>query len=81
MLWIAHRLRQTMQQFGANISAPVTHPANVIHPVVRKAKPQGKFFGEQLAYLLWKQYNADKDNKIFRISQETRLMEKETAGK
>lgn len=53
---------------------------NVIHPVVKKEKPLVKFFNEKTAYLIWKQYNADKENKFYRISQETRLMEKEPDG-
>jgi len=53
---------------------------NVIHPDVKKEKPQVKFFNENLAYLIWKQYNADKDKKFYRISQETRIMEKEHDG-
>jgi hypothetical protein len=53
---------------------------NVIHPVVRKEKPFVKFLGENFAYLIWKQYNADKDKTYFRTSQETRLMEKDKEG-
>ncbi|MES2774626.1 MAG: hypothetical protein V4722_10600 [Bacteroidota bacterium] len=53
---------------------------NVIHPLVKKEKPQVVFFNNNAAYLLWKQYNADKDKKFFRISQETRLMEKQADG-
>jgi hypothetical protein len=53
---------------------------NIIHPDVKKEKPQVKFFNENLAYLIWKQYNADKDKKYYRVSQETRIMEKEADG-
>lgn len=53
---------------------------NIIHPVVKKEKPQVKFFNNNTAYLIWKQYNADKENKFYRISQETRLMEKQSDG-
>ena len=53
---------------------------NIIHPDVKKEKPQVKFFNENLAYLIWKQYNADKEKKFYRVSQETRIMEKEADG-
>lgn len=53
---------------------------NIIHPVVKKEKPLVKFFGEKSAYLIWKQYNADQDKKYYRISQETRIMEKQKDG-
>lgn len=53
---------------------------NVIHPVVKKDKPIVKFFNEKTAYLLWKQYNADKEKKFYQVSQESRIMEKEADG-
>ncbi|MBN8682950.1 MAG: hypothetical protein J0L99_09855 [Chitinophagales bacterium] len=53
---------------------------NIVHPVVKKEKPLVKFFNDNTAYLIWKQYNADKENKFYRISQETRLMEKQADG-
>jgi hypothetical protein len=53
---------------------------NVIHPVVKMQKPKVKFFNEKVAYLIWEQYNADKDLKAYRVSQETRIMEKEIDG-
>jgi hypothetical protein len=53
---------------------------NIVHPMVKKEKPVVKFFNSNTAYLIWKQYNADKDKKYFKISQETRLMEKQADG-
>ena len=53
---------------------------NIIHPIVKKEKPQVKFFNDNAAYLIWKQYNADKENKFYKISQETRIMEKQSDG-
>ncbi len=53
---------------------------DIIHPDVKKEKPQVKFFNNNLAYLIWKQYNADKEKKFYRVSQEIRLMEKESDG-
>jgi hypothetical protein len=53
---------------------------NVIHPVVKREKPIVKFFNDKTAYLMWTQYNADKEKLNYRISQETRLMEKDKEG-
>ncbi len=53
---------------------------NIIHPFVKKEKPIFKFFNSNAAYIIWKQYNADKDKQYFKISQETRLMEKQADG-
>jgi hypothetical protein len=52
----------------------------VIHPDVKKKKPLVKFFNENSAYLIWEQYNADAEKEYYRISQETRIMEKESDG-
>ena len=54
--------------------------AVTIHPEVIREKPQIVFFNGQTAYLIIKQFNADSARTIFRISQETRLMEKEPDG-
>ncbi|MBK8556824.1 MAG: hypothetical protein IPL65_14090 [Lewinellaceae bacterium] len=53
---------------------------NIIHPVVKREKPLVKFFNEKTAYLIWTQYNADKEKTIYRTSQEIRLMEKDEEG-
>lgn len=53
---------------------------NIIHPIVKREKPIVKFFNPQTAYLIWKQYNADQEKTYYRISQETRLMEKDSTG-
>lgn len=53
---------------------------NVIHPVVKREKPTVKFFSNTAAYLVWKQYNADKGKTTYRTSQEIRLMEKDAEG-
>lgn len=53
---------------------------NVIHPSVKKEKPEVHFFNDSLAYLAWKQYNADKTEKLYYVSHETRLMQKEADG-
>jgi hypothetical protein len=35
-----------------------------------------KFFSEQLAYLVWDQYNSDENGRAFLLSKEQRIMEK-----
>lgn len=51
---------------------------NVIHPSVIREEPLVHFFSDSLAYLIWKQYNADKTEKLYYVSHETRLMQKES---
>jgi len=53
---------------------------NVVHPFVKREKPLVKFFNDSTAYLIWKQYNSDKEKKFFNVSHETRLMEKKSDG-
>ncbi len=52
----------------------------VIHPVVKRDKPIVKFFNDNSAYLMWKQYNADSLKTNFRTSHEMRIMEKDNEG-
>lgn len=53
---------------------------NIVHPLVKKDKPIVKFFNDNVAYLMWTQYNANKDKSKYRISKESRIMEKEKDG-
>lgn len=53
---------------------------SIIHPDVKKSKPMVKLFNDHLAFLIWKQYNADQDKKYYRVSTETRIMEKDAEG-
>jgi hypothetical protein len=46
------------------------------HPVVKRGNIQWKFYNDSLAYMIWTQYNADRDGKAYHASYETRLMEK-----
>lgn len=52
----------------------------VIHPDFKRATPTVKFFNNNVAYLNWNQYNADSEKKYYRISNESRIMEKEESG-
>ena len=53
---------------------------NVIHPDYKRSDIDIHFFSDSLAYLSWKQYNADKEKKYYRVSGESRIMEKEVDG-
>lgn len=53
---------------------------NVIHPDYKRSDIDIHFFSDSLAYLSWKQYNADKEKKYYRVSGESRIMEKEADG-
>ena len=46
------------------------------HPIVKRENITWKFYNDSLAYMIWKQYNADQDTKAYQASYETRLMEK-----
>jgi hypothetical protein len=53
---------------------------NVIHPVFKRDKMITKFFNDSTAHLIWTQYNADKEKTYWRISRESRIMEKKADG-
>lgn len=48
-----------------------------IHPEYKTTKPLVTFFGTNTAYLIWTQYNADREKKFYRVSHESRIMQKE----
>ena len=48
-----------------------------IHPVYKTTKPLVTIFGNDAAYLIWTQYNADTEKKFYRLSHESRIMQKE----
>lgn len=50
---------------------------NIIHPFVKRENLAVRFFSDSIAYLTWKQYNADKEKSHFTVSREIRLMKKE----
>lgn len=52
----------------------------VIHPHYLRRNIQAKFFSDSLAYLNWEQLNADAEKKFYRVSNEIRIMEKESDG-
>lgn len=46
------------------------------HPKVERKNMKYKFYGDNVAYLTWDQFNSDKPEKNFHHSKEVRLMEK-----
>lgn len=48
------------------------------HPRVERRNMIVKFFSPDLAYLVWDQYNGDKEAKTFTLSKDERLMQKES---
>lgn len=46
------------------------------HPLVERRNLVLKFFSENLAYLVWDQYNSDQQGKSFTLSKDQRIMEK-----
>jgi len=47
------------------------------HPKVERRNMIFKFFNSNLAFVTWDQYNSDSEKKTFRLSKETRIMEKQ----
>ena len=47
------------------------------HPKVVRKNMIFKFFSPELAFVTWDQYNSDQEVKTYRISKETRIMEKQ----
>lgn len=53
---------------------------NIVHPFVKRKNLAVRFFSDSIAYLTWKQYNADREKKYFAESREMRLMKKENGS-
>ena len=51
-----------------------------IHPAYKRTQPSVTFLSPDAAYLIWTQYNADAEKKYYRLSHESRLMQKEKDG-
>jgi len=47
------------------------------HPKVERRNMIFKFFNSNLAFVTWDQYNSDSEKKTYRLSKETRIMEKQ----
>ncbi len=66
------------EKIGNYIKAnPLKAGESASHPKVERKNMKTHFFSPQLAYLYWDQYNSDGAMKIFTLSKDSRLMEKE----
>jgi hypothetical protein len=52
-------------------------PGTSNHPRVERRNMTFKFFSPEVAFVIWDQYNSDKEMKNFKFSKETRIMEKQ----
>ena len=56
---------------------PLATGQSTSHPRVERRNMVIKFLSEDLAYLVWDQYNGDQENKFFTLSKDQRIMKKE----
>jgi hypothetical protein len=63
-------------KIGEYIKANPVEQGKSSHPWVERRNMIVKFFSETVAYLVWDQYNSDKDSKNFLYSKDQRIMEK-----
>jgi hypothetical protein len=56
---------------------PLNAGETASHPKVERKNLKVHFFTDTLAYLTWDQYNSDQASKIYMLSKDSRLMEKE----
>lgn len=61
---------------GAYIKSNPVETGKSNHPWVERRNMVIKFFSENLAYLVWDQYNSDRESKTFQLSKDQRIMEK-----
>lgn len=64
------------RKIGTYIKANPVEPGQSSHPWVERRNMKIKFFSDKLAYLVWDQYNSDKDSLTFIMSKDQRIMEK-----
>lgn len=64
-------------RIGNYIKNNPVKPGETVHPKVDRRNMVIHFFSENLAYLVWDQYNSDEEMKSFTLSKDQRIMEKE----
>lgn len=65
------------KRIGEYISNNPVKSGETTHAKVDRKNMVIHFFSENVAYLVWDQYNSDKDMKTFTFSKDQRIMEKE----
>jgi len=68
--------KEVDEKIGIFLKGHPVEPGTSSHPWVERRNMVVKFFSESLAYLVWDQYNSDKDSKTFLLSKDQRIMEK-----
>jgi hypothetical protein len=64
------------KKIGTYIKENPLEPGKGSPPLTERKNMIIKFFSEQLAYLVWDQYNSDENGRAFLLSKEQRIMEK-----
>jgi hypothetical protein len=59
---------------------PLAQGQTTSHPRVERRNMVIQFLSDDLAYLVWDQYNGDMENKFFTLSKDQRIMKKENGG-
>ena len=65
------------KRIGEYIKSNPGRPRGTTHPKVERRNMVIHFFSENVAYLVWDQYNSDQDIKTYTLSKDQRIMEKE----
>ncbi len=65
------------QRIGEYIKNNPVKEGESVHPRVERRNMLVTFLADNVAYLVWDQYNGDKENKVFTVSKDQRIMEKE----
>ena len=68
--------KEVDEKIAAYIKHNPEEPGSSSHPWVERRNILVKFFSEKLAYLVWDQYNSDKESRTFLLSKDQRIMEK-----
>jgi hypothetical protein len=68
------------KNIGNYIRSNPVAPGSASHPKVERHNMVWKFYNPELAFMIWDQYNSDKEMKMFHHSKETRLMEKQNGS-
>ena len=68
--------KEINEKSGKYIQDNPVPPGGSSHPKVERRNMKIKFYGENVAYMIWDQYNIDKDLKKYYHSKDTRIMEK-----
>ncbi len=68
--------KEVDEKIGKYIRENPVHSGGSSHPKVERRNMMTKFYGGNVAYMIWDQYNMDKEMKKYTHSKETRIMEK-----